>query len=399
VNWSTSSLNRGREYRIEIWGVAFSTPAEREALLAVTFPEDDLLLPGRPRWLFGWRDIDNAPSVANCSGSEPFCLVNYGRNLPLKVRIEDFVLCPLARNCAVQFVRAGVDANLEAILDDDFASSAQLFIPGQPGTDFPLGFEPCSDEEEASVRAFSAIPTFGPCIKTVTVGSPVELTEPAIMSYCIDIYATELMSQLAVPASQHDLVGIHHFSTGGNPSGAIRSMEAWPHAAPLCEEPTSGGFASTESPKGLMELAQAAGKRILSLFGPEPVVALDIGGGGEGWKLWSFYMLGLPTKFEYETAGDGSQTGVVGAQHTLRAKATDLNGDPVWGARVGPRDRSGRSGPCGPGGWPGSRTRSAGPGYWRGTGSCPTRECPCGRWPAGGARWRWPSRSRSRSRS
>jgi hypothetical protein len=336
VNWSTTSLNRNREYRIEIWGVAFATQAERDALLALTFPDDDLLLPGRPRWLFGWRDIDHAPSVANCTGAEEFCMVRYGRNIPLKVRIEDFVLCPALRNCAVQFVAAGVDANLEAILEDNFASSAQLFIPGQSSTGFPLGFEPCSAEEEAAVDAFSAIPTFGPCVRTVTALSPVALSEPAVLSYCdIDLEASELMSQLAVPETQHDLVGVHHFNTGGNPSGEILSMEAWPHAAPLCGEPTSGGFASTESPTGLMELAQAAGKRILSLFGPEPVVALDIGGGGEGWKLWSFYKLALGAKFEYEQPGDASQRGVRGNQYTLRAKATDLNGDPVWGARVG----------------------------------------------------------------
>jgi len=334
VNWSTSQLDESLDYRIEVWGVAFETDAERAELLALTFPADDPLLPGRPRWLFGWRDIANSPSVANCAGSEAFCLINYGRNVPVKVRIEDFVLCPVTRNCAVQFVAAGVDANLEAILGSG-TSTAQLFIPGQPGTDFALGFEPCSPAETAAAKAFIAIPTFGPCLKTVTTGSSVTLSEAAVLSYCLDLDALDIESQLAVPASQHDRVGIHHFNTGGSPTGEILNVEAWPHVAPACGAPTSGGFASAESPKGLVQLAQAAGRQILSLFGPEPVVALDIGGGGEGFKFESFFMLGLPTKFEYEVAGDGFQRGIAGSAHTLRAKATDVDGNPVWGARVG----------------------------------------------------------------
>jgi hypothetical protein len=336
VNWQTRALNRSKEYRIEIWGVEFQTPEEREALLAVTFPEDDPLLPGRPRWLFGWRDIDHAPSVASCRGGEEFCFIQYGRNIPLKVRIEDFVLCPAARNCAVQFVSAGVDANLEAILEEEEESTVQLFIPGQSETDFVLGFEPCSEEETAAARAFSAIPTFGPCLKTLTTGSPVTLGAPAVLSYCnLALDHEELEAQLAVPESQHDLVGVHHFNTAGSPTGEILSMEAWPHVAPMCGDPTSGGLASNDEPQGFMELAQAAGKRFLSLFGAEPVLALDLGGGGEGFKLWSFFMLGLPTKFEYVEPGDSlREDAAPGDELTLTAKATDVNGDPVWNARV-----------------------------------------------------------------
>jgi hypothetical protein len=333
VNWRTNLLDAALEYRIEVWGVAFE-PQDREALLSITFPEDDPLLPGRPRWLFGWRDIDASPSTANCDGTEEFCLVNYGQTLPIKVRVEDFVICPVSRNCAVQFVAAGADAILEVPDETQLATSVQLFIPGQDGTDFPLAFEPCSAEETAAAKAFSAIPTFGPCLKTLTPPEQIVLSQPAVLSYCVEIDEQQILSQLAVPETQHHLVGVHHFSTGGVPNGPILSVEAWPHVAPACGASTSG-FASNAEPKGFLQLAQAAGRQLLSLFGPEPLRALDIGGGGEGFKLNSFYLLGLPTKFEYELEGDDFQTGVAGAQHTLRAKATDLNGDPVWGARAG----------------------------------------------------------------
>ena len=55
---------------------------------------------------------------------------------------------------AVQFVAAGSNANLQALLPvSSGAPSAQLFIPGQTGTDFALAFEPCSAPEDAAVNA------------------------------------------------------------------------------------------------------------------------------------------------------------------------------------------------------------------------------------------------------
>lgn len=340
VNWHTDELQEGKAYRIEIWGAPFTTAAERAAFLALTFPDDYPLveLQGRPRWLFGWRDIAHSPSVSSCNGTEEFCLINYGQTIPVKVRIEDFVFCPASRNCAVQFVRAGVDANLEAVLDaGSFASSVQLAIPGQNGTDFALAFEPCTAEEKAAAEAFSALPTFGPCLKTLAPpsGSPIVLESAATISYCVELDEQSILSKLADP-EQLELVGVHHFSTGGNPNGPIVNVEAWPHVAATCEQSTSGGVvASAEPPHTFLGYAQAAGRRVLSLFGPEPVMALDLGGGGEGFKLWSFYMLALPTKFEYEFPGDADQRGIAGSPYTLRAKATDLLDRPVWGARVG----------------------------------------------------------------
>jgi hypothetical protein len=333
VGWRTDRLNRALNYRIEVWGLAF-TAAQRAQLLAVTFPDGPLA--GRPRWLFGWRDIAQSPNTSACKGDEPFCLVNYGQNLPVKVRIEESVFCPVSRNCAIQFVAAGVDANLEATLPAGAgASSVQLFIPGQGGTDFAIAFEPCTAAEKAVVEAYSALPTFGPCLKTATTptSSGIRLSEPALISYCLEIDEAAVKSKLAVPETQYDLVGVHHFSTAGNPNGPIVKVEAWPEATPQCGQATSGAIAVTEPSGAFARLARSGG-RLLGLLGPQPLVALDRGGGAEGFELESFYMLALPTKFTYVSPSDATGTAPAGSSVSLRAKATDLNGDPVWGAKV-----------------------------------------------------------------
>nr|NIP60835.1 hypothetical protein [Gemmatimonadota bacterium] len=115
VNWKTDLLDPVKEYRIEVWALEFPTE-DRQDFEAITFPSDHSLLADQPRWLFGWRDIDDSPNSASCDGTEEFCLINYGQTLPVKVRIEDFVFCPVSRNCAVQFVPSGEDAVLQALV-------------------------------------------------------------------------------------------------------------------------------------------------------------------------------------------------------------------------------------------------------------------------------------------
>ncbi len=87
VQWNTGQLTPAKDYRIEIWGVAFTTPAEKAAL--------------DPRWLFGWRDIRDHGIAAECDGPQLFCLIDFGQILPVRVRIEEFVFCPLLKDCAV----------------------------------------------------------------------------------------------------------------------------------------------------------------------------------------------------------------------------------------------------------------------------------------------------------
>jgi hypothetical protein len=305
----TKTLDITKDYRIEIWGVAFSTPTEKAA--------QDL------RWLFGWLDIRNAPQVSACDGTGPFCLINFGQKIPVKVRIEQFVFCPLTRNCGMQFVTAGVNANLEAQLGPSAAApSAQLFIPGQAGTNLPVALEPCSAAEDAAVTSSGDFPMYGPCLKTVSQFTGT-LGTPAIISLCDDLDPTSF----GLSHDQEEQVALHHFS---NDLTRIQALpEAW-----QCDVPTSG-LASAKS-KGVRYFARALRDRLIAWASPTPLhaAALDRGGGGESPFIASFFKLGLPVKFEYVAAADASQQANAGTTLVLSAKVTDLTGAPVNGARV-----------------------------------------------------------------
>lgn len=311
ANWRTSELVIGKDYRIEIWGIAFSTAAEKASL--------------DPRWLFGWRDIRHSPTPPpGCDGAAAFCLIRFGSTIPVTVRIEQFVFCPLAKNCAVQFVSAGTNANLQATLPAGGAApNAQLFIPGQAGTNFALAFEPCTAAEDAAVTAAMDIPTFGPCLKTRTLFTAT-LGTPAIVSLCDQLDA----SGFGLAHSQLEQLALHHVSDDLSRIQAL--PEAW-----QCTTPTSG-FTSTP-PNDIFRLARALRDNVLGVFSPKPLIAatmIDRGGGGQTSSLGSFFKLALPSKFEYVAPGDASQSGQADARFQLRVKVTDLFGDPVQNARV-----------------------------------------------------------------
>jgi len=311
VNWQTKALDVAKDYRIEIWGIAFSTPEEKAELDA--------------RWLFGWRDVRNSPEVSACHGTEEFCLINYGQNIPIKVRIEQYVFCPVARNCAVQFVAAGVPANLEATLPPDAgSSSAQLFIPAQSGTDFAVALEPCTAEQNAALENAMDIPTFGPCLHTITDFSQA-LTTPAVISLCNDLDP----SGFGLSPEQNEQLALHHVSEDLSRIDAL--PEAW-----SCGTPTSGPVASARAGSRLLQLARAAGDRAVSWLTPRPLAAtaplIDRGGGGESGFLESFFKLALPAKFE--RGSPAFQVQLAGTDVTLTARVTDLLGVGVQNARV-----------------------------------------------------------------
>jgi hypothetical protein len=311
VNWKTTRLNTAKSYRIEVWGLAFSTAAEKAAL--------------DPRWLFGWRDIRNSPSVSACKGTEEFCFLKYGQNLPVKVRIEQFVFCPVARNCSVQFVSAGTDANLQAELDEGTgAPSAQLFIPGQGGTDFPLAFEPCTTEEDAALSDAIDLPTFGPCLKTTTPFTG-RLGTPAIVSLCSQLDP----SGFGLPPEQLEQLALHHFTDDLSRAQAL--PEAW-----QCGVPTSGVIASTGPSQTFLHLARFVGEKVRSWVTPRLLMArapmIDRGGGGATSAIESRFKLALPAKFV--RGSPAAQSAPVGSDVTLTAKVTDLFGGAVANARV-----------------------------------------------------------------
>ena len=312
VNWQTKDLVLGTNYRLEVWGLAVST-AEKAST--------------DPRWRFGWIDISNSPSVSSCTGAGEYCLIKYGQTVPVKVRIEQSVFCPVTRNCAVQFVAAGNDARLQATFDDGSgAPSAQLFIPAQDGTNFAIAFEPCTAEENAAVSDAVDIPTFGPCVKTNTTFTGA-LQVPAIVSLCTELDA----SSFGLTHEQEHQLALHHLTSD------LSRVTALPEAY-SCGQSSSG--ASLPEPNTLMRFARAAGSRLVALVTPRDLYAaasakrIDRGGGGSSTFVSSWFKLALPSKFEYVIASDATATRLVGSTHTLQAKVTDLFGEPVKNARV-----------------------------------------------------------------
>jgi hypothetical protein len=325
ANWSTGSLTVGKHYRIEVWGLAFGM-GERDDMLNY----DD-------RLLFGWRDVTNSPSVASCNQdpTQDFCRVNYGQTIPVKVRIGRFVFCPEDRNCSFQFIQEGEDATLSALFGDQFVS---LFIPGQTGTGFALGFEPCSEAENTQVDEAIDLPTFGDCVKTVPQPGTGLLTEaPAVISFC----------SVSGNHDKHDQVNhrvLHHFSTDGNPPEngnppEITRIDAWPHAA-SCPEAEYAGFAAPEDTgSGIVRFARSVGERVLAWAAPRHLVArssaaarLDVGLGGRGFELKSYWKAAVPGRFEYESPH--FQTRLAGSEVALQARVVDLLGNPLPGATV-----------------------------------------------------------------
>ncbi|HJU73960.1 MAG TPA: Ig-like domain-containing protein [Gemmatimonadaceae bacterium] len=311
ASWQTNQLNTAKQYRVEIWGVAFTNLADRNTL--------------DPRWLFTWRDVGNSPFVSACTTSQPICFIKFGQTIPVKVRLEQFVFCPSARNCGMQFISAGQNANLEAQLTGAAAPSAQLFVPGQNATNFALAFEPCTAAEDAAVVNTLGIPTYGPCLRTETPFTGT-LGTPAIISLCDNLDP----SSFGLSHSQEHQLALHHISEDLTRIQAL--PEAW-----QCTTPTSGVASTARS--GLFEYARGLGERMLQWITPKPLFAaatmIDRGGGGESPFLNSLFKLALPAKFEYVVATDASQTANAGDVIVLRAKVTDLFGAPVMNARVG----------------------------------------------------------------
>lgn len=307
-SWKTSQSNlaSNRFYRIEV----FAVPVPNRLTVSAEFIAT---------YRYGYRDIDpdNGPSVSACT-TEPYCKIQNGSTIPIKVRIERFASCPETRACESRFVATNQATNLKQ------PSGNQLTIPAQ-SADFFLNFDVCTSAEDAAVDAATDLPTFGPCFKTETpfVGT---LNTPAILAICQTINF--------IPAAYHDQeaqVTLHHFHTQ-NGTLPISTVEALPEAnnCPTTTAAVGSG--------GLRQLARALGDGLVSLFNPRPLhataVAIDVGGGGFLDDLSSLFKLALPGKFDYVNASDAQRFTSPGSSVTLSAKVTDLTGGPVLGATV-----------------------------------------------------------------
>jgi hypothetical protein len=308
---STKLLDTQKNYRVEVWGQAISSPAERETIDA--------------RWLFGWRDITHTANQTACSGNDAYCGRTYGIAFPVQARIENFVFCPVARNCSVQFIAPGEDALFDAKLPEGSgAPNAQLFVPAQEGTGFALAFEPCTPAEDAAVSNALDIPTFGPCLRTSTTFTG-QLVVPAVISLCDELDA----ESFGLTHAQEHQLSLHHLTNDLSVATAL--PEAW-----SCSATTAS---SREKGEGsLLRLASAVKNKLAGLVSVKTLhaapIPIDRGGGGLTLALNSFFKLALPAKFEYASAGDAARRRVAGSTVTLSAKVTDLFGEPVRNARV-----------------------------------------------------------------
>lgn len=311
-SWRTSDgqgLDSDKFYRIEV----FATPVPNRVSLTTDYIE---------KFRYGYRDIDpdDGPPVSACT-TEDFCKINNGSTIPIKVRIERFASCPETEECVSEVVRANQANHLKQ------PSGNQITLQGETDQDFFLNFDVCTTDEENAVNAAVDLATFGLCLKTETPFTG-QLNTPAILSIC---------EPIVIPAGySHDQkhqIALHHFDTqGGTPANPITKVEALSEANNCL---TVTGDASSSS--GFSRLARAVAQRVTSYLNPRPLyaaVALDVGGGGFTDELGSLFKLALPAKFEYVNAADAQQFASPGSMVTLSAKVTDLQGNPVLGARV-----------------------------------------------------------------
>lgn len=299
VNWKTKDselMEDDEQYRILVFAGENINPDAGE---------------GEPSRLLGYRDVEpvgKKGKVPRNVTDEPFYVFRDGSNIPIKVRIEDFALCPITRNCETKVV--GED-DTQFSLDD----GAILFdIPGGQGFSGTLTLLPCVDGD-AAVDGLIDLPTFGPCLESETDFTLVEPLEfPATISLCDLSNFSEI---LALSVSQQEQLTLYHFGGDGR-------IDALPEAS-NCPET----FASVPS-NPLLRFARAIGDRIVNFGSPRPLQAavmrrINRGGGGDTDELESQFKLVLPGKIEFVTPEDRGPV-LVGSPLLSKVQVTDLKG-------------------------------------------------------------------------
>ena len=308
VNFKTNDLTAGEFYRIEVF--------------AVPVPAASLDADFRLQFLLGHRDILplDGPSVASCE-LEAVCNVNIPSNIPIKVRVENFALCPPGVDqCVTKYVdfSAGEDLTLQG--------GTRIDIPSQIGNEQSLlTFRTCTAAELQDVRDRTDLPVFGTCLATDTDFEGV-LTPEALISIC-DANDFPIDEDQVWDHPQEETITLFHFSDRtGNPVYSL------PHAAPNClvaQEPTNP----------LIRFAMVVKDKVISAVVPQPLVAkkmvvLDRGGGYGTSDLNSKFTMLLPGKFEWVDLNDAERVALAGSTLPAAVKVTDLYGNPVKGATV-----------------------------------------------------------------
>jgi len=301
VNWKTSNfaLTADQHYRIQVWV-------------------------GGAENVLGYRDVIplDGPPVASCTSSDEYCNFNNGSTVPIKVRIEDGAFCPLVDGVRVECQTKSFDLT-GGVNFDLHGTSGQflLDVPPQPepqqGT---VTLQECADDNTADRID---LPTFGPCLEVVNLTpgftGDLDSAATATVSFC-DVDP----SSFGLSPEQTANLRVHHFKDPDLGSG----VEAL-RLANNCDFATAAAQPTT--------WVQRIASRVLGWVGPRPLsaaVATSGMGGNSLSGMRSMFKIALPSKIDFVNVSDATRMAAAGSPLATEAIVTDLNGDPVAGARV-----------------------------------------------------------------
>lgn len=298
VNWKTGDfdLTPDEHYRIQVW-------------VGSTALEGNLL---------GYRDVIplDGPPVASCSTEDEYCNFNNGSTVPIKVRIEDQAFCPLIDGERIPCETKSFD--LSGGVSFNLGDTFRLDVPEQPfSNQGTVTFQVCTVD---TVANRIDLPTFGPCLETVTLtpdfDGNLDPNATATISFC-DVDP----SVFGLSPEQTANLRVHHLRDDGGVD-ALRPALNCP--VTTSSEPTS-------------RLRQFA-SRMLSWIGPRPLEASYLATKGMGGNsldgMRSIFKVALPAKIDFVNVSDATRTALVGSSLATQAIVTDIDGAPVAGATV-----------------------------------------------------------------
>lgn len=283
----------------------------------------------------GWRDLDPVDSNPGVEAESTFDFYRFelGKNIPIKFRIENRVLCSgdAGDECAAAAVfdsdggtvsteTGGIILDQFALDDGDADDDEEVVaviveeVVLAPGED-------CLEIGTGSNAQAVGLQRTGPCFRIRTEPKLDQAFEsPATVFVCVDVGLSE---------EQEDLYQVHRQDED---TGDVFSL---PNVTVDCPEQTAvrdGG--------GLMDLARrgldAVRRSVLFWADPPPLVAADQGLGGET-GFTSRFQWALPAQMAIEEGNDPTQIVPVNTAVPIppAVLVTDGDGNAVPGATVG----------------------------------------------------------------